>query len=115
MRGTACCDLKPEFFKALCDPNRLKIFTWLLEKPGANWVGKVAECCDVDLSVVSRHLSVLKQAGIVKGEKKGKEVRYDVDAKGVIAALRSLADYIEGCCGPAASRMKSKNGGKHEQ
>ncbi|HEX5036877.1 MAG TPA: metalloregulator ArsR/SmtB family transcription factor [bacterium] len=105
--------MSADFFKALCDPNRLKIFSWLLEKPGANAVGEVSECCDVDLSVVSRHLAVLKRAGIVKAERKGKEVRYDVDARSIVTALRGLADYIEGCCGRPAPAPKPKKGGKY--
>lgn len=52
-------------------------------------------CCDVDLSVVSRHLSVLKDAGVVSSEKKGKEVLYSLNGKQIAGLLRKLANQIE--------------------
>ncbi len=85
-------------FKALGDPNRLRlVFQLLGAGPGQN-VGQTACCCDVDLSVVSRHLSVLHQAGIIIREKRGKEVVYRIDQKNLPNALRSLAEAIESCC-----------------
>ncbi|UCH62409.1 MAG: helix-turn-helix transcriptional regulator [Fidelibacterota bacterium] len=85
-------------FKALGDPNRLRlVFQLLSAGPGQN-VGQTAGCCNVDLSVVSRHLSVLHQAGIVIREKRGKEVVYRIDQKNLPGALRSLAEAIESCC-----------------
>jgi ArsR family transcriptional regulator len=86
-------------FKALADPNRLALLWQLVSCGTANCVGRIAECCPVDLSVTSRHLSVLKQAGLVTAEKKGKEVHYSINANFIVRFLRSLADSIESCCG----------------
>jgi DNA-binding transcriptional ArsR family regulator len=52
----------------------------------------------VDISVVSRHLSVLRDVGIMKSEKKGKEVYYTLRTKPLAIYLRSLADALESCC-----------------
>jgi DNA-binding transcriptional ArsR family regulator len=85
-------------FKALSDPNRMKILNNLCSRDCPCNVGEVACCCTVDLSVVSRHLSILKNAGIISAEKRGKEVFYYVNRKEVAALLRQTADNIEKSC-----------------
>tara|TARA_R110002074_G_C12153564_1_gene630453 strand:+ start:126 stop:407 length:282 start_codon:yes stop_codon:yes gene_type:complete len=85
-------------FKALSDPNRMKILNNLCSKDCPCNVGEVACCCTVDLSVVSRHLSILKNAGIVSAEKRGKEVFYHVNRSEVAALLRQTAENIEKTC-----------------
>ena len=52
-------------------------------------------CCNVDASVVSRHLKILAQEGVVKLEKKGRERTYTLDRENVVKTLRELADQIE--------------------
>ena len=59
----------------------------------------MAECCPVDISVVSRHLAILREAGILAARKQGKEVLYSVRSTELVSTLRELADAIEGCCG----------------
>lgn len=94
-------DLKKftELFKALADEKRLKMLSRLCDCRRAN-VGELANCCDVDFSVVSRHLSKLKSAGVLRAHKEGKEVFYDLEGKELARQLRALADYIENsnCC-----------------
>jgi len=85
-------------FKALADQNRLKILNDLCSKDCPCNVGDVACCCNVDLSVVSRHLSVLKNAGIISANKQGKQVFYHVNRLETAALLRSMADQIEKSC-----------------
>ena len=96
------CNLS-NFFKALGEPNRMAIFNHLCRRRSKVNVNEVSTCCDVDLSVVSRHLATLKKAGVLKAEKEGKEVFYSVDGKDIAKQLRDLADEIEkqsnnGCC-----------------
>lgn len=83
------------FFKALGEQNRMTIFNHLCGCRTKVNVNEVATCCDVDLSVISRHLATLKKAGVLLSEKKGKEVFYSVDAKAIAKQLRDLADKIE--------------------
>lgn len=87
-----------QVFKALSDPNRLTLLWNLAECRVADCVGSIAECCPVDLSVISRHLSVLRKAGLVSAERMGKEVRYALNRDFIVKFLRSLADSIEDCC-----------------
>lgn len=96
-----CCPTKKYFslFKALGDVNRLNIFSYLCsnfhEGENETNVKQVSSCCDVDLSVVSRHLSTLREAEILNSEKRGKEVFYSVNHKELASKLRELADYLD--------------------
>ena len=106
-----CCagltqQLQPEFFKALCDPTRLAILAYLATRPGPLRVSEVGQCCPIDLSVVSRHLTILRQAGIVRSEKRGKEVFYQVQFTPFIRTLRGIADALEACCPPDPKQGK---------
>lgn len=94
-------------FKALADPTRVAVLGALLDGDEAT-VGEVARCCPVDLSVVSRHLGVLRDAGVVGSEKRGREVRYQLDVATLVDALRRLADSLERCCPPAGVPRRPK-------
>jgi len=90
--------LEPDLFRALGDPTRLGVLLRLVELGGPATVTEVAGCCAVDLSVVSRHLATLRQAGIVAAEKRGREVRYRVLYASLAGTLRDLAEAIDACC-----------------
>lgn len=99
-----CCQgladlLSPLFFKALCDPNRLMILCRLGgECCAARTVTQIAECCPINVSVVSRHLAMLRDAGILKAEKRGKEVYYSIRTDPLVSTFRAIADAVEACC-----------------
>ena len=90
--------MPPRFFKALGDPNRVALLADLAERGVPSTVPEAAACCPVDLSVVSRHLATLKDAGILEVEKRGRQVYYSVPFSSLARALRSMADAIEACC-----------------
>ena len=90
--------LSPEFFRALSDPNRITLLAQLCEQSEPSTVTETAECCAVDMSVVSRHLATLRDAGLIVGEKRGRAVYYSVDRAQLSATLRSMADAIDACC-----------------
>lgn len=100
-----CCDglrdhLDPRLFKALCDPTRLEILCQLADTGCPRNVGDLADCMPVDTSVVSRHLAILKDAGVVSAERQGKEVFYCISSQNAVHTLRTVADAIEACCPP---------------
>lgn len=123
-----CCGvlddlLRPELFKALCDPTRARLVGCLVKCGRPCSVGEVAECCDVDLSVVSRHLKQLAGAGVLTQTRCGRVVSYAVRFSEVCNMLRALADAIEehqpcpgecpvseGCCGQTGSRASEPSG-----
>jgi ArsR family transcriptional regulator len=67
-------EAKAKVLKALAHPTRL----WMTEQlaDGERCVCEFAAAIDADFSTVSKHLSVLKQAGIVDVDKRGKQVFY---------------------------------------
>lgn len=105
--------LDPELFKALADPTRATLLACLAKCGRACAVTEVAECCSVDLSVVSRHLAQLARAGVVEAEREGRAVLYRVRYGGLSKTLRELADAIDECCpegaacGPGACGCKT--------
>ena len=62
--------------KALAHPIRLYIVELL--SSGEKSVCEIDEKLHIDVSTVSRHLSTLKKAGIVKDEKRGNQVFYSL-------------------------------------
>ncbi len=67
---------KAEFFKALAHPTRIRILERL--RAGAGTVGELQRALELDQSVVSRQLGVLRRQGIVEAAQQGAAVRYAV-------------------------------------
>jgi len=113
--GEDICDiselLEPKFFKALCDPNRLEMMIHLLHGGVPRTVSQIAESARVDLSVVSRHLAILRDVGILASERRGKEVYYQVRTGPLIQTLRKMADALEVCCPPAVEEREGEAAG----
>jgi DNA-binding transcriptional ArsR family regulator len=107
---TTCCDgigecLSTDLFKALSDPNRVSILIRLAESGMPQTVTEVSNCCPVNMSVVSRHLKILREAGVLSSEKQGKEVYYTVRTDDLVKSLRTLANAIETCCPDGTCRI----------
>ena len=64
--------------KALADPIRREILHIL--KKGKMSAGEITEHFDVTGAAVSRHLSVLKEAGLIRDERDGKFIMYELNA-----------------------------------
>jgi len=73
-----------EKLKVLADPTRLAIVQALMTR--AQFVGQLNEGIRIDQSLLSHHLRVLRDSGLVVSERDGKAVRYslgpDVKASG---------------------------------
>ena len=67
---------KSELLKALAHPTRLCIIKGLMEKESN--VTNIQECLDLPQSTVSQHLFKLKVAGIIKGEREGLKISYQI-------------------------------------
>lgn len=98
VRGALDATITPALFKALSDPTRVHLLTCIAKCGRGCTVGEVAECCSVDISVVSRHLALLARAGALEPSKEGRTVRYRVRYEEVCASLRAMANAFEQCC-----------------
>lgn len=89
--------LSHHLFKALADPNRIRLLLLLAERCRTCSVGELAACLTVDVSVVSRHLAILRAAGVLKAMKQGKEVHYALQYDHLAETLRGIGDAIVAC------------------
>ena len=76
-------------FSALADPTRRALLARLAD--GHSSVGELAEPFDISLPAISRHLRVLRNAGLITRHKDGRVRRCTLDA----APLRAASDWIE--------------------
>ena len=67
---------KSELLKALAHPTRLCIVKGLIEKESN--VTSIQKCLDLPQSTISQHLFKLKAVGIIKGEREGLKISYQV-------------------------------------
>lgn len=100
--AAACCRpidqvLDPALFKALADPTRVLLLACIAKCGRGCSVGEVAECCEVDVSVVSRHLSLLARSGVLAASKQGRSVLYSVPYESLGRRLRAIAEAVEEC------------------
>lgn len=86
-------------FKALSDPTRRAILDLL--KTGAQTAGEIGAHFDMTGATVSHHLSVLKDAGLVSDERRGKFICYELSVSvldeivGWLAALKGEDNHEE--------------------
>lgn len=83
-----------ELLKVLADETRLAVVRALLERPRHVW--ELNEELDVEQSLLSHHLQVLRRAGIVESRRAGKAVLYSLAPH--VAARRRDAGIDLGCC-----------------
>ncbi len=78
-----------ETFAALAEPNRFRIVELL--RSGARSVNEIGERLDLNQPQVSKHLRVLKEAGLVDVEPRAQQRLYELRAK----PLRQLHDWLD--------------------
>ena len=62
---------------ALSDPTRREILQLLKDKPLT--AGEIAAQFDTSAATISHHLSILRDAGLVSDEKRGKYISYELN------------------------------------
>jgi DNA-binding transcriptional ArsR family regulator len=87
-------------FKALADPTRRALFERLCRK-GEQTVAALTARAGVSQPAVSKHLGVLKQAGLVHDRHEGRQTHYSAQ----LGALASLIDWTSQMAGFWQSRF----------
>ena len=93
-----------EIFKALSTPNRLRIFLRMVSccPPGTKCttdealrqcVSDLGKGLDIDPSTVSHHLRELRQSGLIRMQRKGKNMLCWVDPETVVATANLLTGF----------------------
>lgn len=80
--------------KALSDPTRLKVFDILMEGVQCNC--EIAERLDLSFSLISHHMRVLREAGLVQSERDPEDARwvyYSID-QDTLALLHERVSHL---------------------
>ena len=78
--------------KALADENRLRMLMALQD--GEQCVCRITELMGLAMSTVSKHLSILYQAGLVNARKEGRWMYYSLPGKGTPTAAREAVAWV---------------------
>jgi DNA-binding transcriptional ArsR family regulator len=87
-------------FEALGDEHRREILRLL--SAGDKPVQQIAAALPISRPAVSRHLRLLKEAGLVTERPKGTRRIYHLQEEG----LKAVQEYLEGVWGEAAARFR---------
>ena len=82
-----------ETFKALGDPTRREILHLL--RDGAKTAGEIGSHFDMTGATVSHHLSVLREAGLISDDRRGKYIYYELN----LSVLDEITGWIAGLRG----------------
>lgn len=85
-----------ETFRLLGDPTRLRILYLCLNQPRA--VGEIAEALELSQPLVSHHLRLLRASRLVRGERRAKQVFYELADDHISDLLLDMAEHIAGEC-----------------
>ena len=84
-----------ETFKALSDPTRREILRLL--RDGAKTAGEIGSQFDMTGATISHHLSVLREAGLISDDRRGKYIYYELN----LSVLDEITGWIAGLKGDA--------------
>jgi ArsR family transcriptional regulator len=81
-----------ELFRAFSDTSRVRLLSALAEQE-LN-VGALAGLVGISESAVSHHLRSLRQMGLVKARRDGKEVHYRIEDAHIVALFRQGVEHV---------------------
>lgn len=82
-----------ETFKALSDKTRRNILNLLKEKSMS--AGEIGERFDMTGATISHHLSILKDAGLIKDKRQGKYIYYELNLSVFEEVVSWLSGFME--------------------
>jgi DNA-binding transcriptional ArsR family regulator len=84
---------RADILKALAHPVRVLIVNALTK--GDRCVCKLNELSDIDQSNISRHLAILKKAGIVSDRREGMKVFYHLETPCILLAFECAVEVVK--------------------
>ncbi|MFC1812540.1 ArsR/SmtB family transcription factor [Thermodesulfobacteriota bacterium] len=85
-----------KFFKTLSEPVRVQILKLILLNGRAD-IGTIAENMPQDRSVISRHLNLMQEVGILKCEKESRHMFYEINGQVFLEKLETITGKIRKC------------------
>ena len=98
-------------FRALADETRREILKLLRNGPRTS--GEIASRFDSSWPTISRHLAVLRDAGLVTTERQGQEIHYELNT----SVFQDLAQQMMAWVSPvrAGRTRSSRRGHRHQE
>ena len=88
-------------FKALCEPTRVDLVAFLTAE-GRSDVSAIAAHFPQHATVISRHLAILHDAGVLRRTKEGRHVYFEMDGPGMVDRMEKILDRFRAilplCC-----------------
>ena len=82
-----------EIFRLLGDPTRLRILLFCLSGPKS--VGDIAETLELSQTLVSHHLRLLRGARLMRGDRRSRQIFYQLADAHVSDMLIDMASHID--------------------
>ncbi len=83
-----------EVLRALAHPLRLKILEFIDQNESIN-VNKIYNALNLEQSITSQHLRILRAAELVKTERDGKFIHYSVNYDKIGSSIEAITRFLE--------------------
>lgn len=93
-------------FRALADPTRREILQML--RKGALNSGEIADRFDATWPTISRHLAVLRDAGLVLSVRQKQEIRYELNTSVLQDLVQHVMELVASGPAPAPARKTAR-------
>lgn len=90
--GDLCGEME-KFGKGIGSVPRYRIVEALF--PGSKTVGELVKKTKLSQPLVSQHLRVLKETGLVRDDRQGQEVRYTLNIEHTMRLLKRLSEELK--------------------
>jgi ArsR family transcriptional regulator len=94
MKKRARYEARVQVVKAMAHPTRMFIVDEL-SRVSQRCVCELTEMVGADMSTVSKHLSILKNAGIIMDEKRGNQVYYRLRVPCILEFFRCIESVLQ--------------------
>lgn len=81
-----------QLFKAFGDQTRYKILFLLSEK--SLTVNEIAEIIGISQSAISHQLKLLRQTGLVRGQRDGQRINYQLSDRHIITIFEQVREHV---------------------
>ena len=84
-----------KYLKAIADPTRLKLIEILINKDKSLCVNCLSERLNVTQSALSQHFRILRQLNIVKSNRKGYYIHYEINHEIIDQLYNNLGNILK--------------------
>lgn len=103
--GQPLYQIKADLLKALAHPARLEIMHLLADEPQC--VCELMSALELEQSVVSKHLKILRDQGLVSSQREGSRVVYRLRRPEILGLLDQLDDILHAHVESLSQLLKS--------